>query len=194
MAGRPKIFDEQDVIDKATEVFWAKGYEAASAEELLYAMNIGKGSFYHSFAGGKKELYEKSLDQYAQRSIDRFKDNLAKAEDAVDYLKDFFFSVSNTNKARQQNGCYLGNAIVEMSNLDAATQDKAVGLLSALEKQFAAIIRQAQKQGRIKTQEKPATVARLLINVWNGLNVTRRMYPAGAELRPLIALHLQILD
>jgi len=54
MAGRPKIFDEQDVINKAIEVFWGKGYEAASADELLKAMNIGKGSFYLSFRGGKR--------------------------------------------------------------------------------------------------------------------------------------------
>ena len=45
MAGRPKIFDEKDVIRKASAVFWKKGYEASSAEELLAAMQMGKGSF-----------------------------------------------------------------------------------------------------------------------------------------------------
>ena len=54
MAGRPKIFDEQEVISKASQIFWEKGYEAASAEELLKAMGIGKGSFYLFFKGGKK--------------------------------------------------------------------------------------------------------------------------------------------
>ena len=65
MAGRPKIFEEKDIINKAIEVFWTKGYEAASSDDLLAAMGIGKGSFYLAFKGGKKELYEKSLEQFS---------------------------------------------------------------------------------------------------------------------------------
>jgi len=32
---RPKVFNEEDVIDKAVEVFWAKGYEAASMQPII---------------------------------------------------------------------------------------------------------------------------------------------------------------
>lgn len=55
MAGRPKIFDEREAIQNATEIFRNKGYDTASAEELLNAMGIGKGSFYLAFKGGKQE-------------------------------------------------------------------------------------------------------------------------------------------
>ena len=42
MTGRPKTFDEHDVIERAQRVFWQRGYGAASTEELLAAMGIGK--------------------------------------------------------------------------------------------------------------------------------------------------------
>ena len=194
MAGRPKIFDEQEVIDKAIDVFWKKGFEAASAEELLTAMNIGKGSFYLSFKGGKKELYEKSLDQFSRKAMDRFQADLAEATDPVRFVKKFFLSMADSPKERQLNGCYLGNAIVEMSNVDTRTKNKAARLLSRLEESFSDIIRQAQIQNKIKTKENPDIIARMLINLWNGLNVTRRMYPDTKSLKKLIALQLQILD
>jgi TetR/AcrR family transcriptional repressor of nem operon len=52
MTGRPKTFDERAVIERAQRVFWRRGYSAASTDELLAAMGIGKGSFYLAFPGG----------------------------------------------------------------------------------------------------------------------------------------------
>ena len=49
MAGRKKAFSEQGVIKCATELFMVKGFESTSTEDLLQAMNINKGSLYHSF-------------------------------------------------------------------------------------------------------------------------------------------------
>lgn len=56
MAGRHKTYDEQVVLDKAIEVFWKKGYELSSAENLLKAMGIGKGSFYFAFKKWKTRI------------------------------------------------------------------------------------------------------------------------------------------
>ncbi len=194
MAGRPKIFDEQTVIDKAIDVFWTKGYESASAEELLKAMDIGKGSFYLSFKGGKKELFEKSLDQFSKKAAEKFKHDLEKSGDPVQFLKDFFLSMAETTKERQLKGCYLGNAIVEMSNIDNKTKNKAVRLLRQLEENFKNIIQEAQQQNLLKTKERPETLAQVLITLWNGINVTRRMHPEEKTLRRMIELQLQVLQ
>jgi len=62
---RPKKFNEDDVIDKAVKVFWAKGYEAASIQDLIDAMGIQRGSLYGTF-GGKQSLFLKSLKRYSK--------------------------------------------------------------------------------------------------------------------------------
>ncbi|QEH43028.1 TetR/AcrR family transcriptional regulator [Chitinophaga sp. XS-30] len=193
MAGRPRVFDEQAVIDRAIDVFWMKGYEAASADELLAAMNMGKGSFYLAFRGGKKELYERSLEQFNRVAMKKFEADLAKSNDKILFIRNFFLSLATSSKNRQMKGCYLGNALVEMAGQDAPLQKKAAHLLGVLEDHFLDIIRQAQQEGKLKTKEKPETLARHLINLWNGINITRRMHPSDPGLEAMIQLNLSVL-
>lgn len=194
MAGRPKIFDEQEVIEKATEVFWRKGYEAASATELLQAMNIGKGSFYLAFKEGKKELYARSLEQFSNKALEQFNRDLMNAGNPVVFLKEFFLKLTDLPMARKTGGCYFGNAIVEMSNIDDQTREKASLLLSKLEENFEHIIRNAQQNHLIKNNVSPDVLARHLINLWNGIHITQRMYPADPITKEMIELNLQILN
>lgn len=53
--GPDKQFDPEVALTKAMEVFWARGYEAASLSELLKNMGIGKKSLYDTF-GNKRSL------------------------------------------------------------------------------------------------------------------------------------------
>jgi TetR/AcrR family transcriptional regulator, transcriptional repressor for nem operon len=193
-SGRPRIFEAQDVIDKAIRVFWSKGYEAASAEELLESMHIGKGSFYNFFKGGKRELFEKSLDRFSDQAVARFDEDLARAADPIGYLKTFFLSMADAPKTKQLQGCYLGNAMVELAHLDPDLKRHAGKLLQRLEERFQGIIRQAQESRLLKTREAPDMLARHLINLWNGINVTRRMHSADERLRQVIALNLRVLE
>lgn len=193
MAGRPKIFDEKDVIRKASEIFWKKGYEASSAEEILEAMNMGKGSFYLHFKGGKKELYQRSLDLFSTEAMERFYKNLSQEPDEIDFLKQFILSLSDAPNDRKQKGCYLGNGVVEMSNLDVKTKDQAGALLNKLEAAFAKIIAKAQKAGRLRTQVSPTLLAKYLINLRNGINVTARTEKNGKVLKEMIELSLEVL-
>jgi TetR/AcrR family transcriptional regulator, transcriptional repressor for nem operon len=193
MAGRPKIFDERDVIRKASEIFWKKGYEASSAEELLEAMNIGKGSFYLHFKGGKKELYQRSLELFSTEAMERFNKNLANAPDEVEFLKQFILSLADSADERKQKGCYLGNGVVEMSNLDNKTKDQAGMLLNKLEKAFAAIIKKAQLKGDLTTKVDPLLLGKYLINLRNGIHVTARTEKDSTRLRKMIELSLEII-
>lgn len=193
MAGRPKIFNEKEVIDKAVEVFWQKGYEASSSDELLAAMGIGKGSFYLAFKGGKKELYEKSLEQFSEIYDQNMRQAIAESNDPVSFIKDFFIGLIDDSETRQANGCYLGNALIEMSNSDAYLKKLAARLLIIMESVFTDLIRDAQEKGLLTTREKPEILGKYLINLWNGINVTRRMYPGNQELKEMVKLNLQIL-
>jgi TetR/AcrR family transcriptional repressor of nem operon len=193
MAGRPKIFDEKEVISKAVEVFWKKGYEGSSADELLTAMGIGKGSFYLSFKGGKKELFEKSLKQFADDFYTDFQNAIAKSKNPVGYIKAFFLGQAEVTEARQAQGCYLGNGLIEMSTKDVYTKAVVAALLARMEVIFAKTIRKAQKKKQLKTKADPELLGRYLLNLWNGLNVTRRMYPMDPALKEVIELSLQVL-
>ncbi len=193
MAGRPKIFDEKDAIRKATEIFWKKGYEASSTDELLAAMGIGKGSFYLHFKDGKKELYQRSLDLFSEDALKVFNRKLSEANDEIHFLKQYISSLADKTTEQKQKGCYLGNGIMEMSNIDVKTKEHAGKLMEKLEQIFEKIIKNAQEKKQIKTKKDAKLLAKYLINIRNGINITMRTETDKEELKNIINMSLEIL-
>lgn len=194
MPGRPKIFDEEEVINKAIDVFWRIGYEAASTEVLLEAMGIGKSSFYLAFKGGKKELFERAMEQRSAQGLKRVEAGFKESDDKIAYLKSLFFSILDTTSPRHQNGCLLGNIVAELSNVQLDLKEKAAALLLKLEQLFLRMLLECKANGSLKSTESPEVLANYLLTVWNGLNISVRLYPDTETLRPLIEKHLKILD
>ena len=194
MAGRPKHYQDEELIDRATEVFWKKGYNAASAKDLLEAMDIGQGSFYRSFPGGKKELYQKSLNRFFEKADKQFNKGLNESQDPKQFIKDFFLSVADRQVPEQMNGCYIGNAVIELCNLDEETKKISSDLLIKLKGSFKKALVKAQKLGTLDAQKSPSALAEELLNLWNGINVTQRMQPKSTRVRAIIESSLRILD
>lgn len=194
MSGRPKIFDDQEVIGKAADLFWRQGYEATSTEDLLAEMGIGKGSFYLAFKGGKKELFEKALAQHSENAIARFKKELDETEDSIEYIRQFFRRITESPKKIHQRGCIMGNAIAELSNTEILLMKKAVHHLQDLEGLFLKALLRGKEQGKLTSKLEPPLLARLLLNNWNGLGITRRIYPDNESLAAIIETQLKILE
>ena len=62
-SGRVRQFDADEALDRALEVFWARGYEGATLPELTRAMGINRPSLYAAF-GNKEQLFHKALARY----------------------------------------------------------------------------------------------------------------------------------
>src|SRR5262245_25298773 len=61
--GRPREFDADDALQTALELFWRKGYEGTSINDLTDSMGITKPSLYGTF-GNKEELFRMALERY----------------------------------------------------------------------------------------------------------------------------------
>lgn len=193
MKGRPSIYDNRDVVEKAQQVFWTKGYTATSLEEVLSAMGIGSGSFYNAFKGGKKELFSKAIQQ-RREAFNEFKEALQQSDAPIDLIKDFFRSIATADKQTHLQGCLIVNTVVEMAALDKDLEKEAVTILKEVEQLYTNAIRQAQKNGTLKNQTDPELLGRYLITLWNGINVTRRMYPDNKLLLKQIDMQLEIIS
>ena len=193
MTGRPKTFDEHEVIDRAQRVFWQRGYSAASTEELLAAMGIGKGSFYLAFPGGKKELFEKTMQQFHRDSLRQLEQRVAASAQPIEVVKDYFRRIATATPEAHELGCYLANTVMEMTSLDPQLQQAAGQMLKQLESLFFRIIQQAQASGQLTNPTDARLLAQHLLTLWNGLSITRRLYPDNEQLRQLIDLQLAIV-
>ena len=89
MKGRPSIHQDKDVILKAQELFWEKGFNATSLSELSKATGAGAGSLYNMFKGGKKELFKKSLQQ-RREDLKEFSRQLENSDNPMELIKNHF--------------------------------------------------------------------------------------------------------
>lgn len=194
MAGRPKHFTEEELLDKAVKVFWKKGYTATSAKDLLAGLEIGQGSLYSTFPGGKKELFQRSLSRFLETSDKMFYQELDKSSCPITFLKGFFNQISLRDEIEINNGCYLGNSTVEFSNLDEETHLISSNMLKKLKAGFEKALIRAQKEGKLSSEKSPEILALHLINLWNGINITQRMNISRSKIKELLKLNLQILD
>jgi TetR/AcrR family transcriptional regulator, transcriptional repressor for nem operon len=190
MAGRPRIFDEEKVLNRAINLFWSKGYEATSTEDLLSGMEINKGSLYNSF-GNKKELFSRALDHFSKNSLIAIENKIIAAKTPMTGIRNFFLEQAHASPTTHDKGCFMGNSLTELSNIDAQLKKKAIESLIATENLFHKYIVAAKRSNELKSSEDARILARYLITLWNGINITRRMYPKREELEPIIKMQLK---
>src|SRR5260370_13144975 len=58
-----KSYDETEVLTRAMEAFWSKGYSATSISDLTRATGLNRGSLYSEFID-KRTLYLRALRFY----------------------------------------------------------------------------------------------------------------------------------
>ena len=191
-AGRPKDFDEVTVLDKAIDLFWKKGYEATNLEELLRAMGMGKGSMYHNF-GNKREVFKFALNRFNQNFIASLETDISASKDPMGFIRDFFRGIPRQSVDQHKKGCFLGNTVAELACIDPGLEKIAIEHLERIEQIFYKVIKEGQQSGKIKSKTDARLLALHLINLWNGINITRRMYPNAKDLMPLIDIQLKVL-
>lgn len=85
--GRPRAFDEDQVLDALVELFWEQGYEAASMTDIVDRAGLNKSSLYNAF-GSKDELFFTVLDRYIDGREQMLREALS--EGGIDALVGFF--------------------------------------------------------------------------------------------------------
>jgi AcrR family transcriptional regulator len=107
--GRPKSFDRTAAIQQAMVLFWDRGYEGTTFDDLIGAMKLSPSSFYHEF-GSKEQLYREAVDHYFNlssrhlRGFSSHRDTRAAFEALIEEAAAFF-----TNDASPA-GCMISLA------------------------------------------------------------------------------------
>ncbi len=191
MSGRNRLFDEEKALAQAAEVFWIKGYEAASTEDLLTAMDMNKGSMYNAF-GNKRDLFVKVFHWFALRFINNMKAVFARHTNTLEAIREIFLYVAYPNDPLEHTkGCFYINILGETTGMDPDLEKVAKEKLIEIEKLFYKELTKAQKAGQLTSSIQPALLAKHLLNLWNGVNITRRVY-SEKELEKLVELNLQL--
>ncbi|MFW2384079.1 MAG: TetR/AcrR family transcriptional regulator [Acidimicrobiales bacterium] len=171
--GRPRLFDEDAVLDELTELFWRKGYSQTSMADLVDASGVHKSSLYSTF-GTKEELFAKILRRYFAGRMDMMSALVDRAGPGVDGIHAFLELLrSDLVSDSSQYGCLLVNTSSELSGTAPGFEDFGVEFRQALRERLRALIRQAEPEG---TASSSVTDQRtdLFMTFMLGLNLTVR--------------------
>ena len=132
---RPKEFDRDQALQKAMEVFWSRGYAAASIQELVERMGINRQSLYDTF-GDKHALYLQALDRYHEVETRKIFDLLARNPVRKAFRQLFAGVIAGSICEGQRRGCFMGNAMSELAGRCKATAARTSSNSAAVEDAF----------------------------------------------------------
>ena len=188
---RTKDFEPQEALDVAMDLFWRKGYEAASMRELLDAMSIGRGSFYGTF-GDKHALFLAALDRFREVRTSWIEEVLE--ESGLEAIEEVFRrSVDGLVAPEVRRGCLLANSAVELAPHDPEVAGRIYRYVSRTEDAFEDALTRAKKAGEISADSDPKALARFLVNTLHGLRVLARAGFDRAVLDDAVSIALRAL-
>jgi TetR/AcrR family transcriptional repressor of nem operon len=189
---RPREFDRDQALDRAVEVFWARGYERTSVEDLTESMGIQRGSLYAAF-GDKHRLFLEALDRYEERFYRGMLELLdrAPAREAIESV--FRRVVSECACASGGKGCLITNTAVALAEDDPETAARVRANLRRVESAFEAALLRAEASGGLRGRD-PRALARFLTNGLQGLRVLSRCCVGVEVLEDVVAVTLSVLD
>jgi TetR/AcrR family transcriptional regulator, transcriptional repressor for nem operon len=169
---RPREFSATDAVGAAMELFWSKGYEATSTQDLCERTGLGRGSLYNAF-GSKHQLYTEALRRYAEVGFEAQLRILAGPGSARERLRALMFRVIEDDLADPEHrGCLAINAAVEAAGRDEAVRETVRAQFLRLEQAIRAVVEQGHAAGEFTAEAaEPAQAARSLLSSYYGLRV-----------------------
>jgi len=130
--GRPREFDEDDLLEKATDLFWRKGFEAVSVRDLAEATGVKMASLYAAY-GDKRGLYRAALDHYERKVVaPTIEAVLAAGAPRARIARLLQAPIDDAAKGDRR-GCFLCNATIDQAGEDAAAAKFAAECMGRVE-------------------------------------------------------------
>ncbi len=136
--GRPRGFDERQALEKATQVFWSKGYDGVTIDDLVAGMGVGRPSLYSIF-GDKRTIFMRALKAYAEKKGAGAAKALFASPDIRECLTGFLkHAVESATKVGSARGCLLVCVapLVDDAEVRQFLKDATAGGMALVERRF----------------------------------------------------------
>ncbi|WP_435139185.1 TetR/AcrR family transcriptional regulator [Formosa sp. A9] len=139
---RTKNYNEQEVIEKAMNLFWRNGFETTSMHMLEQEMGINKFSIYASF-GNKQGVFLESLRCYKQK-LDVLIHRMEQSDLGIASIKNYFYDFIDFSKDFEfGKGCLISNTANELgSDIDAQLKTTLTQYTQSVRNVFKNILQQ----------------------------------------------------
>ena len=182
---RPREFDEDQALDSAMELFWARGYEGTSLSDLEAALGVGRQSLYNVF-GDKRHLFLASLDRYRSQASEALV-ALSSGAEGMDGIRAYFdASLELLAGQGDRKGCFVARSLVDHGRGDPEVARRCNTSNQLIEESLRTALRTARDRGEIASDVPIEATATALTAQLSGLSVLARGDATKAELRAAV--------
>ncbi|WP_271405607.1 TetR/AcrR family transcriptional regulator [Tenacibaculum soleae] len=191
---RVKLFDENEVLIKAMNLFWKQGYAATSINDLVSHLGINRASLYSTF-GDKDKLFKKALQYYRKTGIAGVKQFFENYENVKEgFSKLFEIAIDEAICDADKKGCFVVNTTTELVPGDPTILKALEENKKELETIFFNALQKGKDKGQLKSKQDLKIVASLLYTLYSGVRVVSKINPDKKELTNSMNLALSLLN
>ncbi|WP_295672965.1 TetR/AcrR family transcriptional regulator [uncultured Mucilaginibacter sp.] len=191
---RTKDFDEKEVLDKAIDIFWHKGYNGTSMQDLVDGLGISRSSLYDTY-GDKHTLFIKALESYqneGSEKIGAIANSVAPAKETIRKLLELITGELLTDQKHK--GCFMVNAEVEVAPHDKEVSRMVCANDQQVEAAFYQVIKRGQDCGEVSNRQDARALARFIFNTVKGIRVTAKSTTDKGVFDDIIRLTITALE
>ncbi len=166
---RKREFDPDELLGKAVQVFWKRGYADTSMRDIVEATGVAHAGIYNAF-GSKNDLYFKCLQRYYQRFGDiAFKQLEAENSDISNVQRFFSVVFQEIEGGRFASGCLIGNTVIEFDREAEEVIGFSRKFMNRLSEAFGVALDHAKTKNQISQDEDTEALAEYLTTFFYGL-------------------------
>ena len=162
----PRVLNNtyEELVEKAQELFWLKGFKGVSVKNLSEFLEVSPSIIYNKFT--RDELFLDSLDYYTSNYSDPFLKQLRETTEGLDSLRDFFYKLIDALLDRTfPKSCLMVNTIVELRNENEDVVKRYDDYLRVLKDSYKVVLEKAYKLGQISDRNKIDQYAEFLLGI-----------------------------
>jgi AcrR family transcriptional regulator len=188
--GRPRTFDVDEALDIALKVFWKKGYEGTSIDDLTDAMGINRPSLYCAF-GNKEQLFRKVLDRYVGEAATLYGESIGQPTARAVAERFLHGTADGLTDPQHPPGCLAVQGALSCGDTAEPIREELNARRAAAEARFRERLERAQVEGDLSSEDNPADLARFLATVAQGMAVQAAGGASREELRRVAGIALR---
>jgi len=191
---RVKLFDENEVLSKAMNLFWKQGYSATSVKDLVSHLGINRASLYDTF-GDKEQLFKKSFELYRKTNIEnliQFFESRPNIKNG--FLELFDIAIQEAVLDKDNKGCFVVNTTTELIPNNESLLIILENNKRDFERVFFNYLKKGEESNQLKTKKDLKSLATLFYTIYNGIRVVSKIRPNKKELSDSITIALSLLD
>lgn len=191
---RVKLFDETEVLEKAMNLFWEKGYYATSIQDLVNHLGVNRASLYDTY-GGKKELFEQAFAHYRGRNIRSIRAFMDREQDVkTGFRRLFTMAIEESGSDQGCKGCFVVNTTIEFIPNEEEFAEQIIENRKQFEQLFRDYLERGVERGQIPPGKDLSAIATLFFTFYNGLKVVTKVAFDATIFSTSVDALLSVLD